>query len=172
MEIATLIIAALGVLLGALSLGWQAATYVLTGGRVKIALKVGAVVDSGTGMALMPVAEATPDKLASLGQQGFSRAVIAVEVRNVGRLPVTVSRWSLESSLGVSYVPIADSLGSALPHRLDLGEPATWALDLHQAIHLVKTTTEVLGKGCEQARVHGVVELGDGRRYTTTDSLG
>jgi len=93
MEIATLIIAALGVLLGALSLGWQAATYVLTGGRVKIALKVGAIADSGTGMALMPGAEATPDKLASLGQQGFSRPVIAVSAQ---RRPTARDRVPVE----------------------------------------------------------------------------
>lgn len=161
----TLGIASLGVLLGAASLGWQAATHVLTGGRVKTTLKVGALADSGQGMVLTPADRVTPDTLQRAAAQGYSQPIIAVEVRNVGRLAVTVSRWSIKSSHGVSYIPIGESLGPTLPHRLDAGESATWALDLGAAIQLAKTSTEVLSKNGKPAHIRGVVELADGRSF-------
>jgi len=41
MSVASLAIGICGVVLASLSLGWQAALYVLTGGRVKVKLRVG-----------------------------------------------------------------------------------------------------------------------------------
>ena len=164
----TLGIAALGVVLGAASLGWQAATYFLTGGRIKTTLKVGAL--SGAALVSLPANKVTPDALQQMASQA-GRPVIAVEVRNVGRLPVTVARWSIKSSLGISFVPMADSIGPALEHRLDIGESATWAVDLMNAFTLAESSLEVLGKGEKWTRITGVVELADGRTYETPEAF-
>jgi len=51
-------------------------------------------------------------------------------VANVGRQPVTVARWGLRSGLGMSLYPAAGSIGPRLPHRLEVGESETWAVDL------------------------------------------
>jgi len=127
---------------------------------------------AGGSMALMSANKATPETLVRLAPEGFGQPIIEVEVRNVGRLAVTVSRWSLESNIGgVSCVPIADSIGSTLPHRLDAGESQTWVTDLRNAVTLAQTTTEVLGHARETAWIVGVVELGDGRTYTTPESF-
>jgi hypothetical protein len=49
MQVATFVIAMIGVVLSALSLDWQSATYFLTGGRVKVDLRVGAMNMAGWG---------------------------------------------------------------------------------------------------------------------------
>jgi hypothetical protein len=136
-------VAITGVVLASLSLGWQAANYVLTGGRITVNLLVGAM---GNGS----MATAAPEKLSSewlegLAAQGFSRPVVAVTVANVGRQPVVVAGWGLKSGLGPSMHPMADSIGPSLPHRLDVGEAATWAVDMRAVQAFTQTTNETLG---------------------------
>jgi hypothetical protein len=72
---------------------------VLTGGRVKVALRVGG--RGHGGMITVPTerfAEESPQLLAS---QGYPQPIIAATVANVGRQPVTVARWGLVSGLGL-----------------------------------------------------------------------
>lgn len=143
------------IVLSALSLGWQAATYVLTGGRVHVELRVGAVDPSGTGMVHGPVSSATPDWAEHQARQGYTRPVVGVLVRNRGRLPVTVTEWTLVGSHELNFRPIGLSIGPELPYRLDLGASELWVTDLGS----------VLGLGSFRGRV----SLGDGRTYTTRE---
>jgi hypothetical protein len=96
-QIATLLIAVAGVGLAALSLGWQAATFVFTGGRVKIELRVDAMYGTGSHMVTSPVSSGPPDP-EQLRAEGYTRPVVAVQVRNVGHMAVTVEDWSLFTS--------------------------------------------------------------------------
>jgi hypothetical protein len=52
MNVASLVLGIVGAVLASLSLGWQAAYYVLTGGRIKVVLRVGG--RSHGGMITMP----------------------------------------------------------------------------------------------------------------------
>lgn len=123
-----LVVGICGVVLASLSLGWQAASYVLSGGRIKVRLLVGAV---GNGaMVTGPVDSMTPGWFEGLAAQGFSQPIVAVSVANVGRQPVKVARWGLESGLGMSLHPSANGIGPSLPHRLDVGDAATWAVEM------------------------------------------
>ena len=83
-----------GVVLASLSLGWQAANYVLTGGRVKVRLLVGAV--GRGGIVTAPATNLSLEWLQGLAAQGFSQPIVAVNVANVGRQPVKVERWGLK----------------------------------------------------------------------------
>lgn len=178
---AELWIALLGVVVACLSLGCQAATYVLTGGRVKVILRVGALADSGQGMVTAPPSSLSREWAADLAAQGYSRPVVAVRVANVGRLPVTVERWSIRSPRGVSVSPIGDSIGPTLPHRLDAGESATWAVDARE-VQALAQAAKVLpdarrGRGLFAAGqvddgLRGVVELGDGRSRRSRETIG
>jgi hypothetical protein len=47
MSDASLVVGICGVVLARLSLGWQAANYVLTGGRVRVRLRIGGLGNSG-----------------------------------------------------------------------------------------------------------------------------
>jgi hypothetical protein len=125
---ASLVVGTCGVVLASLSLGWQAATYVLAGGRVKVRLRVGGLGNGG--MVTAPPNSLSATWWEQLAAQGYRRPIVAVTVANVGRQPVTVARWGLRSGLGMSLYPAADSIGPPLPHRLEVGESETWAVDL------------------------------------------
>jgi len=184
-----LAVAICGVVLASLSLGWQAANYVLTGGRVKVRLLVGAMGNGG--MATGPTENLSPDWLEGLAKQGFSRPIVAVTVANIGRQPVQVTRWGLKSGLGASFYPLTDGIGPSLPHRLEVGDAATWAVGMDTVQAFFQTTNETLGKSqlgsgrpksligrieAEARRplgrdVVGVVELGDGRPKLSKGTL-
>lgn len=144
---------------------WQAATFALTGGRVKVQLRVGAM--NRGGMVTAPPSSLRPEWIRELAEQGYSAPIVAVRVANVGRQPVTVASWSVVSPRGVSLSPMADSIGPALPHRLEVGESETWAVDMRSVQAFMQTTTEVLG-GTE---VFGQVELADGRTKRSSETL-
>ena len=172
MEAVTLAIAGLGLALGAASFTWQIVEHALSGGRVKVTLKVGALSAGGNRMMVSaPANKVTPDSLRQMTTQGFTRPVIAVEVRNIGRLPVTVARWSIKSNLGLSAVPLADSIGPDLKHRLEIGESETWSTDLMNAFTLADSTLKVFGEGQTSVRITGIVELADGRTYETPQAF-
>jgi len=167
LDVASFVIALLAFLLAVGSLAWQAATYVLSGGRVKVELMRGLARDSGGDMLTRPESM-TPDTLQRLAAEGYTRPVIGVLVRNVGRMPVTVSGWSLNFSVpGAAYRPLGAAFGPPMPHRLEAGASEAWVADERivqaTANTLVKATTEPIS-------IRGKIELGDGRSYESRES--
>ncbi len=174
-----MIVGVLGLVLASISISWQAASYLLTGGRVKVSLRVGGF---GNGaMVTAPPASLTASWWDGLAKQGYKQPIVAVRVANVGRQPVTVARWGLKSGLGMSLYPMADSIGQPLPHRLEVGESETWAVDMAHVDAFIQAVREVvrepqpeLAPGSLLDRINsqvsipkqgiaGVVELADGR---------
>ena len=100
---------------------------------------------SNGGMATKPAEGLSAGWLKELASQGFSRPVVAVTVANVGRQPVNVARWGLKSGLGTSLYPVAAGIGPSLPHRLEVGDAATWAVDMEAVQAFMKATNETLG---------------------------
>jgi hypothetical protein len=77
--------------------------------------------------------------------QGFTRPIVAVEVRNVGRLTVTATSWRVATRPGgMALQPAGASIGPSLPHRLEGGETATWAVDMAPVKALVDATSTLL----------------------------
>jgi len=165
---ASLIVAICGLVFSCLSLGWQAANFVLTGGRVKVKLSAGAM-NSG-GMVTMPPRNFTPQALAQIQTQGYPVPIVAVEVANVGRQPVTVAKWNLLHATGVSYMPVAAAIGKPLPFRLEVGASETWAVELKTVLDIVAATEATITSNSGRG-VRGVVELADGRSRRTTETL-
>jgi hypothetical protein len=113
-----------------------------------------------------------------------------VTAANVGHQPVTVARWGLRSGLGMSLYPAADSIGPRLPHRLEVGESQTWAVDLAPVHAFLQAARETLGSSqaetappssligtiqagmaAQKDGVVGVVELADGRTKRSRDTI-
>lgn len=158
--------------LSALSIGWQAATFVLTGGRVKVELRVGAFHASGSGMIHAAVKDAASAWSGHEAAQGYTRPVLVVQVRNVGRLPVTVTEWSVVAQPGgASFRPVAGSIGPNLPYRMEPGTSETWAVDAGEVLNLAKVSAATSKVAGGVTRIHGRVGLGDGRIVTTTEAL-
>jgi hypothetical protein len=141
-------------------------------------------------MVTAPAGNLSADWLEGLASQGFSRPIVAVNVANVGRQPVKVARWGLKSGLGVSLYP-TDMIGPRLPHRLEVGDAETWAMDMATVQAFIQTTNETLGKSqlrssrpksligkieAEIRKPHGtdvvgIVELADGRPKLSQGTL-
>lgn len=181
MDVATLVLAVVGLALSMLSLGWQAATFVLSGGRANVELLLGAVRSGGGGFVTMSVQNPAREWAVSLKDQGYTHPVVAVRVRNVGRLPLTVERWSIvallrkrevDGQLAVAVLnlltkrqegpamvyPGPSVVGPPFPHRLEAGASEIWAADLADAEALLSGTKGVFS-------VAAKVALGDGRSY-------
>src|SRR5258708_9232705 len=91
-EAATLAIAVLSLVLAALSLGWQAATFFLEGGRVRAEFRPGAMGPGGL-ITLRRGAPFPVEDAQMAASHGFTPPLVAAEVRNVGRLPVPATSW-------------------------------------------------------------------------------
>ncbi len=188
MSVISLVVGICGVVLASLSLGWQAASYVLTGGRVKVRLRVGGLGNGG--MVTAPPNSLRANWWENLASQGFPQPIVAVTVANVGRQPVTVARWGLRSGLGMSLYPAADSIGPRLPHRLEVGESETWAVNLVPVHAFIQATRETIGKSqpeseppkslfggiesrmaAQKEDILGVVELADGRTKRSREAI-
>ncbi len=91
LEIVTLVIAVLGVVLTAGSLAWKGATFVLSGSQVHLTLRRGALgyVNGRLARAKGPL-DPSESEVDTLREQGFTREVVVVEVRDRGRLAVSV----------------------------------------------------------------------------------
>jgi hypothetical protein len=140
-DIVTLVVAIIGVVLALASLVWQAATFVLSGSRVKVELHRGMTrrqPAQGIARALGPP-EPTPSELGGLRAQGFEDEVAGVDVRNVGRLAVSVEEVTLFADDGWGFAVLADPENQTLPHRLEPGAAATWHIPIEGLQRLVES---------------------------------
>jgi hypothetical protein len=120
----TTVLAALGVVLALASLAWQAWSFVASGSRVKVYIRNG----MSNGLAAMTVpSEVTPAALNMLQQQGFTEPIIAVQVRNLGRSPTSVTKVGVRYDNGAVFTLTNGRPGNAdVPHRLDGESEKTW----------------------------------------------
>jgi hypothetical protein len=98
--------------------------------------------------------------------------VIVMLVRNVGRLPVTVTEWSVVAEpTGTSFRPVANSIGETLPHRMEPGTTETWAVRLTEVVDPIEAAKHAFNVPKGTMRLRGQVGLGDGRSKRTRESL-
>jgi hypothetical protein len=161
LEIVTLVVAIVGVSLALASLAWQAATFVLSGSRVRLTLRRGGLRRTVGGVARMsePL-QPTASDYDVMHSQGFTEEVVLVEIRNKGRLAVSVEDVSATTEDGWGFQRAADPENQSLPHRLEPGAKETWHIELSVFQHLVNTD----GK---QRKVWMRVELGTGKVLRT-----
>jgi len=171
MELSTLLVALFGVLLGALSLGWQMANRALLRSRVKVELLVGAFPEDGTTLISGPLRSVTAASMARLAQLGFTRPVVAVKIRNVGRAPVTVMQWGLVDQIGNTLTPNTDAIGHPLPFQLQVGESQVWAVDADAVRIMAHTTAMTLFDLASKVEMCGRIELAGGRVVDTKARL-
>jgi hypothetical protein len=163
MDVVALVTAIVGVALGVASLAWQAATFVLSGSRVKVTLRRGALSPDGSAKVSGPL-NPTEDALASMRAQGFTRDVLIIDARNIGRMPVSVERAAADSKTGWGFEWPGDRSNLAFPHRLEPGAKASW----HIPMEFLWRLAEVTGQAHQ---VWMTIELGNGKVVRTKDSI-
>ena len=169
MEIAAFVIGCLGFLIAALALGWQIASWALDGRRVKVTLKHGAMGRGGS--VVGPVLRSgDPRDLSSVRAEGFlGMEVLGITVANVGRMPVTVRRYSVHAvGAGFAFTPMGEAIGPDLPYRLEPGDSETWYAEMQSARALLSSIRSI---GRQASRVYMTVELGTGEERRTPTSL-
>lgn len=100
--------------------------YFLAGARVRTELHVGAI---GADGAVHGPVDARID-FTQLAKQGFNEPVFAVQVRNTGRLSVSVTKWDVAFDNGGGCYFHRPSWrvndDRPLPYRLEPGDEAVW----------------------------------------------
>ncbi len=157
-----LVVAILGFFLSGVSLAWQAATFVWSGSQVKVALRYGA--RNLSSVVTFPKWPATWNVLSS---QGYTVPVLAVEARNVGRLPVSVTKIEAVLESGHSLVQLEHPPERLLPYRLEPGSEQTWFIEMQNVSALISASQQVAGKELRPTRVSMRVHLGTGKAVTT-----
>lgn len=168
MTIASFVFSAVALALSGAAFGWQILSWFMTGGRVKVELRIGASNASG-------IVSSAPHELGRgwydrFANQGYTRPVVVANVHNAGRLPVYVNSWGIKNDK-VSFRPVADSEGPDLPHKLEPGQEATWTMSLEAIESMAKTRHIVSARD----RINAFVRLGTGKeilsRNTTTSAV-
>lgn len=169
MSLAAFLLALVGLVVAMLSLGWQVASWALSGRRVKVNLLHG--VQGRGGFATGKVKPGgAPLNLGTMRSQGWDGIeVIAAEVINVGRAPVIVTRYSVHAvGAGMSYTPLRDWIGPDLPFRLEPGASETWYSDIADARALVHSLGAI---GKSATHVYMTVTLGTKEEKRTATTL-
>lgn len=158
-------IAIAGVLLAALSLGWQAATFFLSGSRVKTTLRLGALRrELGMTTRMTGPLNMTESAAALIRDQGFTEPVLVVEVRNRGRLAVSVEDVTATTDDGFGFNRMADPENPPVPYRLEPGAKESWHVDVRPL--------QMLAESDPKPRlVRMAVELGNGKVVLTKQTL-
>lgn len=169
MQIATLVIAVFGAIVGTASLTWNVVQFLLAGPRPKAHLIVGAVTP-GQHLVTGPASAAIFETFDRLAKEGYTQRVIGVKVVNHGRAPTRVQRWSVKcAQSGISVTPIGDTIGPTLPYDLAPQTSETWVVDFQTAYALVHATAQTFHHSPEP--VHVIVELGTGKTLVSRESL-
>jgi hypothetical protein len=154
LDIATLVIAVVGAITGVGSLVWNVASHALTGARVKAELQPGFFGHGG-------VITTNWDNFRQDDppDPGFDRAVLVVKARNVGRLPASVTGWSVV--IGATELShVGGAWNKPLPHRLEGGEDNSWYVEFGQVEAIIRT---LVATNMPPDKLAAKVSLGDGR---------
>ncbi len=154
-----LVVAILGLALAIASLTWQAATFVLTGGRVRCELHEGAIGPHRV-FIHQPVRrnEMVGAAREEWQRQGLTEGRLFVIARNIGRTAVTVTGYSASSGPTARYGTMRPLTGEpALPYRLEPGAEAMWSLPTEEVREFAAAA-----QGGMNVRMS--VDLGNGKR--------
>jgi hypothetical protein len=154
---ATTILAALGVSLALVSLGWQAVSFWRSGSRVRV--EIGAGATDGVRVISIP-GSPTQSQADIMRSHGLTQPVLEVSVRNSGHAATSVMSVDLRfpngSVMTGSYLPGSPEL----PSRIEGGSERTWLIDADLAVRTARAFEEntVTGRSWAvrgQAKVDG-----------------
>ncbi|MGH7722093.1 MAG: hypothetical protein ACRENL_04555 [Candidatus Dormibacteria bacterium] len=154
---AALFVGTLGLVLSAASLTWQAATFTLSGARVRVAMRHGARNVGGIVSGLPGT-----QSLDLLANQGFTDEVVGASVSNVGRMAVQVSEVCAVLEGHVRISALSGTVGPALPHQLPPQSSESWFLPA-QPVRAAVYASKALPGGKDPCYVWVEVQLGNGK---------
>lgn len=157
LQIVTLVIAILGLVVSVIALTWQIVAWRLTGSIVKVELLAGAL---GRGAAVCgPMDSFRPDNLV---REGFQAMVFVIRARNVGRIAVDVTHWSVATSKPDSWQYMLPGFqpNPSLPHRLEAGSSVDFYVPMREVFAAFYAASKV---SRVQKRIEGCITLATGQ---------
>lgn len=149
MPLAAFILGLLSLTVALLALGWNIGAWLMSAGRARCLLLIG--ISNGQSIVFAPVEKSgyvDPERIDRLADQGFGFGgpkLLGVEVHNIGRSPLVVSRYeAVIEPKSVSLSPMAGSLGPALPYSIAPGDSAQWWISMNEIGATAKSATGVL----------------------------
>jgi len=164
---ATLVVAIVGLVLSVAGLVWQAASFHLTGPRVRVELQVGLLLPGGS--ARVPVSAIWRDSLRHVQQQQGGQPIVGFVIRNIGRGPTTITSYTAKADNGMGYGLTSAPPGTEpLPHRIEAHSMAFYYIDMLG----VAAAAAAYGSVKDMPRrFHAQVELGSGKTVTSAQTL-
>lgn len=101
--------------------------------------------------------------VAALAAQGFRSPVVAAEIRNKGRMAVSVEKVEAVYSNGITLTGLAPPAGPQLPYRLDAHAGFTYILEGDAVFRGAKATVAI--GGTDQVLLR--ITLGNGKTIET-----
>jgi hypothetical protein len=134
---------------------WQIVAWRLTGSVVKVELLAGGV---GNGAVVSgAIATFNPQ---SIVRQGFNELVFVVRARNVGRMAVDITHWSVTTESGWGYSVPGLALNPDLPRRLEAGSVQDFYAPMRETVAAFEAASSVGGR---HNQIRGTVTLGTGQ---------
>lgn len=151
-DVIALVVAGLGLVLGVASLTWNFTAFRLSGPRIKVHLKIGAIGNGGIVSKRGP----QPPDWQQLVKQGWTEPLIGVEVVNVGRTATDVDGFSCDFADGFGFTNPGLPYNPSMPLRL---EPHT-AKDLWLPLRDVVAVPEAArASGLSSGRARGSMSV-------------
>lgn len=142
MDLAAILVASLSLVVAALALGWQVASWLLDDARLKTRMKQG-LAGRGSVVSADVLRSGKLCDMKSMRDQGWDGPdLIGIEVANIGRRRAKISRVGLSlkrGGTGLSHTE-ANAWSPSLPHWLEPGESDTWYFELDDARALITAT--------------------------------
>lgn len=163
-DLATTIVASLGVALALASLAWQAWSFKATGSRITVEVARG--LKRGNAVA-MTTADAKPSEIEGLRKQGFTEPTVAVRIYNAGRGSTSIVDILL--SVGGGSGVTDAKLDPPLPFRLEGESEKTWHFDAR----LVQGVAQVWSEAAPDSSwdtVHAEVRIGGSRKVVRSEN--
>jgi hypothetical protein len=154
----TLIIATIGLALSVASVTWQAATFFLSGSRVKVSLRRG--VRHRDGVAHWPAENAPPHAVGDVEDE-----LLGIQVVNHGRMAAYVTGWSAVFENGTGYLDPGMDINPTITHRLEPGSREIWWASVRNLRGVIYASN------VESMRVWMAVDLGTGKGVRTKTSV-
>lgn len=164
----TLIISIISLVLSVTAVTWQFVTWKFSGSVVRVELLAGA---AGRGGIVSGKIETF--KPSQLLEQGFQEFLFVIRARNIGRLAVDVTSWSVSMPSGFSYTLPGFHLNSEVPYRLNAGTVVDFYVPMRDIYAAVQAAREsgILRK-THGDRIAGRVSLATGEeRESDTHEL-
>lgn len=167
MTTAAFVLALIGVVLSAASIGWQIAIHFLSAPRFRVTVKAGLASGAGT-ITWDPGRRPQDGALQRHIRDGYTRPVVYVQVSNVGRSPGSVSAIKFDQGDAV-YRPLGDvQAGPQLPSRVEPHDSQEWLVAAQGLLAAMESAHDVFGSS---TRVITVIETGTGRSVRSRVAL-